>query len=414
MTPRATIVTIGSEILLGELLDTNAAWLSRALVALGIEPVGHQSVGDGQEPLAATLRHALSGADLVVTTGGLGPTADDATRQAAALATGRSLEHRAELVEPIRRRLAERGRPFSDANQRQALLPAGAEALANSVGTAPGFTVETDDGPLLACLPGVSFEMEQMWQSSLEPLLRRRFPKRGAMAVRVLKCVGAGESTVDDLLGELTSGTATATVAFQLVGGEVHLRLVGQGATEAAAREAIAPLEAKVRSRLGRLIYGHDDDTLAGVVVRGLRERAERLSTVESTTGGALALALATADSDGAVFVGGRVAPEALIWGPLEKVTAPKPFEAESRTLALAREAVEETGAAVGLASTGLVRTSHPEPQATYHFAVVRGDEERLKSYATSGPLPVIHRRAALSALDLVRRFLHGWPTAGP
>ncbi|MEE8209563.1 MAG: CinA family nicotinamide mononucleotide deamidase-related protein [bacterium] len=414
MSPRAIIVTIGSEILLGDLLDTNAAWLSREMVALGIEPVGHQSVGDGHEPLAAALRHALEGADVVVTTGGLGPTADDATRQAASMATGRSLEFRAELVEPIRRRLAERGRPFAEANERQAFLPAGAEALPNPVGTAPGFAVETDDGPLLICLPGVSFEMEQMWRSSVEPLLRGRFPRRGALAVRVLKCVGAGESTVDELLGELTSGTATATVAFQLVVGEVHLRLVGHGVTDDAAREAIVPLEAKVRSRLGRLLYGHDDDTLASVVVRDLRERGERLSTVEGATGGALALALATADPDGAVFIGGRVATEAVLWGALGGGRIPEPPESEARALALAREAAGGTEAAVGLASTGLVRMGHPEPAATYHLAVVRGVEERVRALATSGPLPVIHRRAALGALDLIRRLLHGWSTAGP
>ncbi|MEE9305258.1 MAG: CinA family protein, partial [bacterium] len=188
--------------------------------------------------------------------------------------------------------------------------------------------------------------------------------------------------------------------------------IVGYGTTDDAAREAIVPLETKVRSRLGRLLYGHDDDTLASVVVRDLRERGERLSTVEGATGGALALA--TADHDGAVFIGGRVATEAVLWGALGGGRTPEPQESETRALALAREAAGGTEAAVGLASTGLVRMGHPEPSATYHLAVVRGAEERVRALATSGPLPVIHRRAALGALDLVRRLLHGWPTAGP
>ncbi|MFQ5893752.1 MAG: CinA family protein, partial [Nitrospinota bacterium] len=299
-------------------------------------------------------------------------------------------------------------------HRRQAFVPAGAEELPNLVGTAPGFVVETDSGPLLICLPGVSHEVEQMWRSAVEPILRRRFPAREALAVRVLKCVGAGESAIDQLLGELAAGTATATVAFQLVGGEVHLRLVGRGPTEAAAWASLTPLEAEVRSRLGRLLYGQDDDTLAGVLVRALEERGEQLTTVEGATGGALALALATADLEGAVFIGGRVAPETVLWSALGGGASPEAPEAEARTLALAHQAAHQTGAAVALASTGVVRVDPPEPAATYHLAAVRGGQERVGALSTSGPLTLIHRRAALGALDLVRRLLNDWPPAGP
>lgn len=414
MSPRAIIVTIGSEILFGDIVDINAAWLSRALVSLGIEPVAHETVGDAEASLMEALRRALDSADVVVTTGGLGPTADDTTRRAAALATGRNLELRPELLEPIRHRLASRGREMSENNRRQAYMPAGAEALPNPVGTAPGFVVGARSGPMLVCLPGIPFEVKQVWRSGVEPILRRRFPMRGALAVRVLRCVGAGESEIDRLLGELALGTTTAALAFQLIGGEIHIRLIGQGATEGAALESLAPLEAEVRSRLGRLIYGDDDDTLAGVVIRRLKEMEKRLAVVEGVTSGALVSALAGADLDGAVFVGGKVAPEATIWNTLSGGKKKEPGEGEARALALARLAASEAGVEVGLASTGVFELAEAEAVATYYMAAIWGEKEQARVVKTSGPTDLVHRRAALGALDLLRRMAYGWPETGP
>lgn len=414
MRPRAIIVTVGSEILLGDILDTNAAWLSRALVALGIEPVAHHAVGDALEPLAEALRGALAGADVVVTTGGLGPTADDQTRQAAALASGLALELREELVEPIRERLASRGRAMSDNNRRQALIPEGALALPNPVGTAPGFIVGAEEGPMLVCLPGIPFEMERVWRLAVEPVMKGRFPALGALAVRVLKCVGAGESEIDRLLGEAALGTTTASLAFQLVRGEIHVRLMGQGGVQEAAAGALDAFEAEVRSRLGRLIYGSDDDTLASVVLGRLKELGCRAAAVEGATAGALSSALAEADPEGAVFLGGRVTTEAALETGLEKGEQPEPTGGEERALALARGAAQEAGAEVGLAACGEIEGSGPEPAATYYVAVAWGDKKRSRTVRTSGPKALINRRAALAALDMARRLLAGWPETGP
>lgn len=414
MRPKAIIVTVGSEILLGDILDTNAAWLSRAMVALGIEPVAHHAVGDALEPLAETLKGAMAGVDVVVATGGLGPTADDQTRHAAALATGRPLELREELLEPIRERLASRGRAMSDNNRRQALIPEGALALANPVGTAPGFIIGADGGPMLVCLPGIPFEMERVWRLSVEPVLKSRFPAQGALAVRVLKCVGAGESEIDRLLGEAALGTTTASLAFQLARGEIHVRLMGQGGGEEAAGGALDAFEAEVRARLGRLIYGGDDDTLASVVVGRLRELGCRVATQEGVTAGALSSALAEADTEGIVFLVGRVAGEAALQSSFTKGAQTEPSSGEERALALAEWAALEAGAEVGLAACGELKRGEPEPTATYYLAVAWGERKRSQVVRTSGPMALINRRAALTALDMTRRLLNGWPETGP
>lgn len=412
MRPTAIIITIGSEILLGELVDTNAAWLSRALVDLGIEPVAHKTVGDSQKPLARTLEEALGAADLVVATGGLGPTADDTTRQAAAEATGRPLELRSDLLEAISRRLASHGRAVGENNRRQALVPEGATTLPNPVGTAPGFLVEMEAGPVLVCLPGVPFELERVWLSEVEPILRRRFACQGTLAIRVLKCVGAGESEVDRLLGQLAAGTATASLAFQLVGGEIHLRLVGQGSDEESARASLEPLEAEVRSRLGRLIYGQDGDTLSAVLLGRLRELGERLAALEVSTGGALLSALAEADPAGAVFAGGRLVPASSLRKDFPAGGTEEDREEEAR--ALARRTAKEAGAGFGIALTGALESRGAEAAATYWMAASWGGEERVRLVRTSGPKELIHRRAALGALDVARRLAHGWPETGP
>ncbi len=414
MNPRAVILTIGNEILLGEVMDTNAAWLSRALVARGVEPVAHHTVGDALGPLVEALKGALARADVVVTTGGLGPTSDDTARQAAAEATGRPLELRPELLEPIRRRLAARGRNMGENNRRQAYLPAGAQALPNPVGTAPGFVLGGEGGALLICLPGIPFEMERVWRDSVEGLVRSRFPDRGALAVRVLKCIGAGESEVARLLGDVALGTATAALSFQLVGGEIHVRIVGQGSTEEAAWEGTRPVETAVRGRLGRLIYGHDDDTLASVVVGELQALGERVAAVEGASGGALLAALAGADPEGRVFVGGRVAPERSLWLTVAGSEGEEPPDGEARALSLARAAARKAGVVVGAAVTGAVAHAPAEPEAVYYLAGVWGERERVAVLTTSGPRDLIRRRAALGALDLLRRLLAGWPEAGP
>jgi nicotinamide-nucleotide amidase len=324
------------------------------------------------------------------------------------------LELRPDLLEDISQRLASRGRAVGENNRRQSFVPQGAVALPNPVGTAPGFVVGADQGPTLVCLPGVPFEMEEIWRSGVEPILHKRFPSKGGLAIRVLKCVGAGESEVDRLLGETVAGTATASIAFQLVGGEVHLRLVGQGTSEEAARGALGPLEAKVRSRLGRLIYGNDGDTLAGVLVSRLKALGERLSVVEGATAGALISALAQADPEGAVFIGGQLVPEAAILRALGGDGAKEKKEGEARALALARKVAREAEAVFGLAATGAVEFAEAEMTATYWVAAVWGVQERIRAIKTSGPVGLINRRAALAALDVGRRLAHGWPEAGP
>jgi nicotinamide-nucleotide amidase len=305
---RAVLVAVGDELVNGDVVDTNSAWLARRLVALGVDVSRHVSVDDDLDELTAVLRAAVADAGVVVVTGGLGPTPDDLTRYAVARVAGVPLERRPELVSNIRGHFTRRGRDMPGPNLVQADLPRGANAIA-PVGTAPGFTVEVD-GALIACLPGVPVELERMVDDSLLPLLRDR-GGLVATVVRTIHTAGIAESEVAErvgaLVGRLASGGGSR-LRFLSSQGQTRVQVVGRGADVAAARAQVDPVVDELVDLLGGAVTGLDDERVEHAVGRLLSRRGWTLAVGESITGGGVGARLVTVPGASAWFTGGVIA----------------------------------------------------------------------------------------------------------
>lgn len=299
----AEILVIGTEILLGEIVDTNTRRIAGVLRKIGVDLFRTTTVGDNQGRVADSIRGALERADLLITSGGLGPTVDDVTRGGVAEALDRALTFQPDLWEKVKQRFARYGSEPSENNRRQAHLPNGAEALENPIGTAPGFIIGCEKGVVIA-LPGVPAELKAMLQDAVVPYLRRRFDLQSLMKVRLVRTAGVGESWLDGKIQDLER-LSNPTVGLSAHPGRVDVRLTAKASSEQEADELLWPLEATLRQRLGDAVYDVDGQELETVTAGLLEEKGWRLVSVESGTGAALAAAL----EDAACYLGGKVFP---------------------------------------------------------------------------------------------------------
>src|ERR687895_337735 len=270
----AEIVTIGTEMLLGDLVDTNTAWLSSRLATLGVGVYRHTTVGDNRDRIVAALREAAARADLVISTGGLGPTSDDLTNECLAVVAGRGMVEYPEAREHVDEMFRRFGREPTPNNYKQALFPEGTELIPNQLGTAMGALLETD-GTVFATLPGVPPEMKGMFEETLEPLIRER--SDGSIISRTLWFAGIGESALAEKVQEFLDAT-DPTVAPLAGQGKVRLRITTRAATPEEAEKRIAPVEKEILSRLGEYFFGEDDETLEGAVARLLERSGATLA----------------------------------------------------------------------------------------------------------------------------------------
>ena len=290
----AEIITIGTELLLGETTDTNTRFIAQTLRGLGIDLYRTQTVGDNAARIAEVIREALQRAEIIITTGGLGPTVDDPTRQAIADATGTQLEFHPELWEQILARIARYGRTPTENQKRQAFIPKGAVVIENPVGTAPAFIVEIPSTPaplpisgegggvrVVITLPGVPREMETLLADAVIPYLQRRFNLNEVIKVRTLHVGGIGEGVLDDQVGDLEA-LSNPTVGLTAHSGVVDIRIAAKASTTAAAGDMIAAVEQDVRLRLGDNLFGADNDTLESVTLNAVARHGWTLATVES------------------------------------------------------------------------------------------------------------------------------------
>jgi competence/damage-inducible protein CinA-like protein len=303
--PSAEIITIGTELLLGETVDTNATYLARCLRDAGIDLFRKTTVGDNAARIAQAIQQALERCDIVLTTGGLGPTIDDPTRDAVALAVGVKSEFQPQLWEQIKSRFKRLGRIPTENNRRQAYIPQGAVAIENPVGTAPIFILELKSQVIIA-LPGVPREMSFLMEHKVIPYLRQHYDLHEIIKSRVLHTVGVGESQIDDLIGDLEKLT-NPTVGLTAHSGQVDVRITVKAASEEASALLIQPLEDMLRQRLGDCVYGVDHITLEEVVLRSLADHNLSLTVVEAGLGGELIRRLAAARGP---FLGGQVVTE--------------------------------------------------------------------------------------------------------
>jgi competence/damage-inducible protein CinA-like protein len=285
--PSAEIITIGTEILLGEIVDTNTRYIARILRGMGVDLYRTITIGDNVERIADAIRASMSHAEIVITTGGLGPTVDDPTREAIAKAVGVETEFREDLWEQVVAVISRYGRKPAENQKRQAFVPKGAIGISNPVGTAPCFIVETERNAVLS-LPGVPNEMEHILHESMIPYLQKRFNLTEIIKVRVLHCSGLGEGTIDEKIGDLETLT-NPTVGLAAHTGVVDIRIAAKAKNEADADVLIAKVEEQVRERLGYHIFGADEDRLEEVTLNEIAKRGWSLTAVESGLDGLLA-----------------------------------------------------------------------------------------------------------------------------
>jgi nicotinamide-nucleotide amidase len=344
---RAEIVTTGTELLLGQIDDTNATYLARQLRDLGIDLFFRTTVGDNERRLAQALEQALARADLVITTGGLGPTVDDVTREAVARATNRSLVLFPDLLVQIEAFFARFGSPMSENNRRQAYLPEGCIPIENPVGTAPAFIVEDERGAIVT-LPGVPREMCYLMEHTVIPYLQQRLGQQEAIVSRILRTVAVGESRVDQAIADLET-SANPTVGLSAHPGQTDVRIVAKAATQNEAEALVADFEARIRERLGAAIYAIGDVTLEATIASLLRERGATLAVAETLTLGDLTRRL-SAHPD--VLQGGIVAADGPGLGRLLGLDSGS-IDGEAGAAALAQGVRRAWGTSYGLAVVG-------------------------------------------------------------
>ena len=407
---RSEIVSIGTEILMGQITDTNASWLAQQLPALGIDLYWVSSVGDNLGRLSEVLDRAFRRSDLVICTGGLGPTEDDLTREAIAAVLGEEIVQDPQLESDLRAHFGRRGNPMPERNLKQAVRTASTTALPNPRGTAPGWWSERD-GHVIVAMPGVPHEMRFMWETQVVPRLQSRL---GDVIIhsRLLKVIGLGESAAEERIRDLlhTDNPSIGTYAKE---DGIHLRLTAKAHSLEQAKALLEDLENRVRAELGRHIYGADDDTLEGVVGKLLLERSLSLATMESCTGGLVANVITNEPGSSAYFKGGLVSytNEAKIgFGvPAEVIERHGAISAET-ALEMATAARIRLDADVGLSVTGVAGPTELEgkPAGTVHLAIdLDGRRQALEAFY---PLVRIQmkRLTMLAALDLLRRGLLG------
>src|SRR5713101_5410102 len=288
---KAEIISVGTEILLGEIVDANSQYLASRLPAIGLDLYHQSTVGDNLERLTEAIERALQRSDVVLMTGGLGPTEDDLTREAVAEALGEQMFVDADAEQRLRAFFSARGVSFPERNVKQTMLIPSATAIPNPRGTAPGWWVETtrpDSGDrIIIAMPGPPNEMQRTWENEVEPKLSQ-LAGGGILISRVLKTIGVGEGQIDEMVAPLLKST-NPTIGVYAKPDGVYLRLAAKAASADAARELIAPVEEEARRILGEIIWGADEDALEAVAGQMLRERGLTMATMESATGGLLA-----------------------------------------------------------------------------------------------------------------------------
>ena len=287
----AEIITIGTELLLGELVDTNTRYIARALREIGLDLYRTSTVGDNIDRIAEEVQASMQRADAVITTGGLGPTIDDPTREGIAKACGVETIFVPELWQQIEERFAGFGSVPTENNRRQAYIPAGAIPIENPVGTAPGFIVETDQSVAIS-LPGVPAEMQHLLVTDVIPYLKQRLGLQSIIKSRIVRTAGIGESMLDHKIEDLEK-LHNPTVGLSAHPGRVDIRITAKAKTDQEADKMIARVEATLEQRIGRAIYGKDDQTLESVVIGLLKDKGMHLALLEAGTDGALAASLA-------------------------------------------------------------------------------------------------------------------------
>jgi nicotinamide-nucleotide amidase len=413
LTVRCDVIAVGTELLLGQIIDTNSSWIGEQLAAHGISSHVQVKVGDNVERIIAQLRRRLDEADAVIMCGGLGPTHDDLTREAIAAVMGVGLEHNDEVAEAIIELFASRGRRMPANNLRQALVPAGAMVIPQRRGTAPGLICPVG-GKVVYAVPGVPHEMHEMMTRAILPDLVRRSGRSSVIRSRVLRTWGESESglneRLDAVIAELDQpGEGKPTLAFLASGWEgIKVRLTAAASTAESADAVLDRWESRVRAVVPDIVFGVDDDTMESVVLAMLADAGETLAVAESVTGGLVTGRLTNIPGASRVLRGGVVSYASEVKFDVLGVGR-GPVVSESAAIEMARGVRERLGASVGLSLTGVAGPDEQDgmPVGTLFVGIALADgTERVQMFRLPATRDQMRQMSVISALNFLRQCL--------
>ncbi|MGA8097381.1 MAG: competence/damage-inducible protein A [Candidatus Cybelea sp.] len=412
--PSVELIAVGTELLLGQLLDTNTAFIAQRLAENGIDVHATHAVGDNVERIVASLRSALGRADGVVTTGGLGPTVDDLTTEAVCKALDLGTEFYEPALRQMEKLFATLGRPMRENNRKQAELPRGSLPLGNPNGTAPGFVAFGRDGKFVACMPGVPREMKPMLVEQVVPFLRDRLGSGATIRTRVLHTIGLGESEIDHRIADLFRSSENPKIAVLAHDFRADVKIMAKSPSAASAEAMIEPLQRELEHRLEGFVFGRDDETPASAIHTLLQSRGRKLAIAESVTGGRIAAALTSVSGASLSFLGGAIAYDNMVKIAELGVRA----ETIARVGAVSEEVVREMacgirkrlGADVSLATTGIAGPTGGSAEKPIGLVWVALDDAdgtaKARRYQLSGEREAIIARATTIALGILWRHL--------
>jgi nicotinamide-nucleotide amidase len=407
---KAEIIAIGSELLLGQIIDTNSSYIARRLAEHGIDLIQTSTVGDDLSRIEEVLREAIHRSSVVITTGGLGPTEDDLTREGVAKVFQRSLVFQPHLMEQIEAMFKRRGFRMAENNRKQAYIPEGAIPIENPKGTAPGFIMEYPDGSILS-IPGVPFEMEYLMENAIIPYLRKRFDlKHEIIQYKVLRASGLGESAIGLQIKDLMKEGNNPSVGTLASMGDIKIRITARASNPGEANTMIRAVEEEIRKRLGSVIYGVDEETLQGNIARELERLNLTLSVVEVFTGGNISQKLAGTSSPSfihGIVLTSEVSRRRFLARSVKDfddlMGAPQRF-----VTSLADKSRIESKTSLGLAVFGKIgeEQKRGEYRVETYYSLSAPEGTQNQEHALGGELWSVRERASIIALDMLRKYL--------
>jgi len=411
----AHIITVGDEILIGQVLNTNAAYIGKELIENNINVVSTSVIGDNEAEIVQEFKKAYEENDLVIVTGGLGPTHDDVTRKCIVNFFNTELVQNSEVLEDIKNLFKKRRWKINKINEGQALVPKIASVIRNTLGTAPGVWIEKD-GKIFAAMPGVPYEMEEMVNSYVIPALKERIGEPEIITVRKnLLTTGIGESTLFERLGDLNELIGDSKLAFLPSQFGVRLRITSEGKSEEEAMNKISEIEQKIRTKAGRYIYGTENEVLEEVIGKILKERGLTLAVAESCTGGLVSNMLTNISGSSVYFERGVVSYSNAAKVEILKVNEDMIVENGAVSIEIARQMAEGiksiSGTDLGLSTTGIMGptgASVDKPVGLVYVGICDDKVCTAKEFLFGDNRILNKQRAAQAALDMLRRHLLG------
>ncbi|MDD3267741.1 MAG: competence/damage-inducible protein A [Syntrophomonadaceae bacterium] len=409
---KAYIISTGTELMLGSTMDSNSVFLSEQLAAAGIKVIGKSTVGDSAEYIRAAFENGVNMADIVISSGGMGPTSDDLTKEVACAVMGSEMIVFDEEVKRLEDFFRRRKRSMPECNLKQAMFPREAKILKNSRGTAPGMYLKKD-GKVVILLPGPPREMQNMFSNEVEPLLKQDFPAVNQAARKTIKVLGPGESQVEEMLGELMHAVDGYSLALLAQDGEVHIKITAEGKELLDSQEILAGVLKQIEEKMGKGIFGYDDDSLEAMVGDLISRQGKTLALAESCTAGLLAKMITDIPGSSRYFWGAVASysndAKMKLLG-VRDATLREFGAVSSETAAeMVRGIIEKSGVELGLAITGIAGPdggSEEKPAGLVYIALADAGSCWVKEMRFVGGRDAVRILAAKTALDLLRRYL--------